>query len=222
MLMAAECPRPDSTARPNARPLITVVVAARDEEAALSLTLPRIRTELDATGCPWEVLLVDDGSRDRTVAIWRGLMAEDARLGLVRFTRYFGKEAALMAGLAHARGGVVIPMDADLQDPSELIHDFMELWRQGWDMPYGLRRDRAESRTKRWCAWLYYRRLNALSLLEIPLDAGEFRLLDRAVVDDVLRLPEVDATPRACMPGLDEPPARCPMTVRPGSRVRYA
>jgi glycosyltransferase involved in cell wall biosynthesis len=192
MLMAGDGTRPDGTVRPDARPLITVVVAARDEEAALPLTLPRIRAELDRTGCPWEVLLVDDGSRDRTVAIWRGLMAEDPRLGLVRFTRPFGKEAALMAGLAHARGGVVIPMDADLQDPPELIHRFLELWRQGWDMPYGLRCDRAESRTKRWCAWLYYRGLNALSPLEIPLDAGDFRLLDRAVVDDLLRLPEAE------------------------------
>ncbi len=175
-----------------AHPVISIIVPAHNEEAGLEVAYRAIAAELDKTGCPWEILVVDDGSRDRTVEVWRDLMAQDTRLGLVSFTRNYGKENALLAGFAHVQGDVTIPMDADLQDPPAVIPAFLERWRAGYDMVYGVRRTRDESVFKRFSARIHYRLLNALSPIHIPEEAGDFRLLDKAVVADLLKLPERD------------------------------
>jgi glycosyltransferase involved in cell wall biosynthesis len=173
-------------------PSISIIVPTHNEEAGIAVTYRAIAAELDRTGCPWEIVVVDDGSRDNTVGVWRGLMATDARLGLVTFTRNYGKENALLAGFTHVQGDVTIPMDADLQDPPEVIPAFLERWRAGFDMVYGVRRHRDESFFKKLSATLHYRLLNALSPIHIPEEAGDFRLLDRSVVQDLLKLPERD------------------------------
>ncbi|HEX3133746.1 MAG TPA: glycosyltransferase, partial [Planctomycetota bacterium] len=125
-------------------------------------------------------------------AVWSAMMDADDRLGLVVLARNFGKEPALMAGLAHATGDVVIPMDADLQDPPEVIAHFLEQWRAGYDTVYGVRRCRRDPLWKRVSARAYYWVLKRLSCLQILENAGDFRLLDRSVVDRLLALPEVD------------------------------
>lgn len=171
-------------------PSITVLIPARNEEAALPITLDRVRSELVKSGTRWEIILVDDGSTDRTREVWQEAMNKDARLGLVALTRNFGKESALLAGMEKSQGDVVIPMDADGQDPPALIHDFLLEWKAGYDSVVGVRRRRDDPLIKRACARLHYSILRMLSPLAIPAEAGDFRLLDRSVVADLLKLPE--------------------------------
>ncbi len=173
-----------------ARPLISVVIPALDEAEGLDRLHRELSSALDALACPWEAILIDDGSRDATCAVWRGLMARDRRLGLVSLTRSFGKEAALVAGFARSRGDVVVPLDADLQDPPAVIGEFLARWRAGYDVVYGVRRSRCDPLWKRWSAAAYYRLIGRLADVEIPVGAGDFRLIDRAAIDDLMRLPE--------------------------------
>jgi polyisoprenyl-phosphate glycosyltransferase len=173
-------------------PRISILIPAHNEEAVIEPTCRRIGEVLSGLACPWEILLIDDGSTDRTVEIWKDLMQQDGRLGLVRFARNFGKETALRAGLDHARGDVVVPMDADMQDPPELLPVFIERWVQGHNMVYGVRRSRDEGLAKRLLARVHYRLLNAISPITIPEEAGDFRLLDRSLVDRLRQMPESD------------------------------
>jgi len=165
----------------------------KDEEEAIALFVGRVRAVLDALGEAqgWEILFIDDGSRDATLA---AIMAEhraDPRVRCISLSRNFGKEAALSAGLDHATGQVVIPLDVDLQDPPEVIGIMLARWREGYDVVYGVRRNRSsDSLPKRLTADLYYRAHNYLSADKIPEHAGDFRLLDRKVVDVIRLMPE--------------------------------
>ena len=197
------------------KPRITVIIPAHDEEANLDRLLQRLRTALEPTGCPLELLLVDDGSTDGTAERWRRLRETDPRLALVRLARNFGKEAALLAGFRHATGDVVVPVDADLQDPPELIPELLVRWREGWDVVYGVRRSRSDPLWKRASAACYHRLLGYLATVPIPVDAGDFRLLDRSSVDALLALPESDRYTkglyawiggRQCAVAYDRPP----------------
>jgi glycosyltransferase involved in cell wall biosynthesis len=174
-------------------PLISVLAPVKDEEEAIAMFVGRVGAVLDALGEEqgWEILFIDDGSRDATLA---AIMAEhraDARVRCISLSRNFGKEAALSAGLDHASGQVVIPLDVDLQDPPEVIGTMLARWREGFDVVYGVRRNRAsDSLPKRLTADLYYRAHNYLSADKIPEHAGDFRLLDRKVVDVIRLMPE--------------------------------
>jgi glycosyltransferase involved in cell wall biosynthesis len=175
---------------------LSVLVPVKDEEEALPVFLKRVKPVLDALrldGKPvsWEILFVDDGSEDQTLAVIAAANEADPRIVGISFSRNFGKESALSAGLDHARGQVVVPIDVDLQDPPEVIGEMLERWRQGFDVVYGVRRDRAsDSLPKRFTADLYYRAHNKLSTDKIPEHAGDFRLLDRKVVDVIRSMPE--------------------------------
>lgn len=175
---------------------LSLLVPVKDEEVALPDFLTRVVPVLDSLridggAIVWEILFVDDGSEDRTLAAIMTAHARDPRVVGLSLSRNFGKEAALSAGLDHARGQAVIPIDVDLQDPPEVIGDMLEKWRQGFDVVYGVRRDRAtDSLPKRLTADLYYRAHNRLSHDKIPEHAGDFRLLDRKVVDVIRRMPE--------------------------------
>ncbi len=165
--------------RDAARDTLTVVVAAHDEAHALPLVHPRIRAALDAVpGLDGRVLYVDDGSHDGTWEVMQQLAGEDPRVALLRLSRNFGKEAALTAGLDFVEEGAALILDADGQDPPELIPRFVELWRQGHDDVYGTRLARdGESWLKRITASLFYRVIGRLSKTPIPADTGDFRLL---------------------------------------------
>jgi glycosyltransferase involved in cell wall biosynthesis len=174
-----------------ARPTLSLVVPVFNEEDSIAPFLHRIRESLDNKNFAYEIIFINDGSSDRTLA---NLIAEadrDQRIIIANLTRNFGKEAALVAGIDLANGDAAIPMDVDLQDPPELITDFVEKWRQGYDVVYGVRTDRtSDTKTKRATAGWFYRLFNAISDTKIPENAGDFRLLDRRVLDVLKTLPE--------------------------------
>ncbi|MFT8245522.1 glycosyltransferase family 2 protein [Roseomonas sp. BN140053] len=171
--------------------LLSLVVPVLDERESIPLFLRRIENVLGAAGIRFEVVFVDDGSTDGTTALLADFAARDRRVRALSLSRNFGKEAAMSAGLDHARGDAVVPIDVDLQDPPELIPDFVALWRQGYDVVYGERVDRrADSLGKQLSARLFYRLFNAVAETRIPPNTGDFRLLDRRVVEVLRQLPE--------------------------------
>lgn len=172
-------------------PAISLVVPCFDEEEILPRTLARLHAAGQATGSSYEIVLVDDGSRDRT---WEIIAAEakgDTRVRGVRLSRNFGHQMALTAGLERARGADVLIIDADLQDPPELLGPMLAKRREGYDIVYGQRRSRAgETWFKRITARLFYRLIGYLAEVPIPADTGDFRLMSRRAVDAFLLLPE--------------------------------
>jgi glycosyltransferase involved in cell wall biosynthesis len=174
-------------------PLLSILVPVKDEEESILAFVARVRPILDRTcgRAPWEILFIDDGSSDSTLAVITAEHQRDARIRALSLSRNFGKEAALSAGLDYARGRAVVPMDVDMQDPPEVLAEMVAKWREGFDMVFGVRRCRAsDSFAKRSTAGLYYRAHNALTRDKIPENAGDFRLLDRKVVDVIKAMPE--------------------------------
>lgn len=172
---------------------LSIIVPVKDEEEAVarfvSAVAPVMERILPTDG--WEILFVDDGSDDATLPAIVAANGRDGRVRALSLSRNFGKEAALSAGLDHARGAAVIPMDVDLQDPPEVIGEMLAKWREGYEVVYGIRRNRrSDSLPKRLTADLYYRAHNFISHDKIPEHAGDFRLLDRAVVDVIKAMPE--------------------------------
>ncbi|MGN6333603.1 MAG: glycosyltransferase family 2 protein [Motilibacteraceae bacterium] len=187
--------------------MLSVVVPVFEEEEVLPLTAARLRTVLDALHEPYEVVAVDDGSRDGTALVLAGLRQDWPQLRVVRLRRNSGHQAALTAGLERARGDWVVTIDADLQDPPELIPLMLERARaDGSDVVYAVREDRSsDSRFKRWTAGLYYRLIRRLAGDDVPHSAGDFRLMSRAVVDDLKALPERHRVYRLLIPWLGHP-----------------
>ena len=168
---------------------LSVVVPAFNEENTLSHLWQRLEPILREYE-PAELVLVDDGSSDGTWASISALAEADGRVRGVRLSRNFGHQSALAAGMAAARGQIVVFMDADLQDPPELLHDFIARWRDGAQVVYGVRKNRKEGALLRLAFYTWYRVFRRLSDVDVPVDAGDFALLDRVVVDEMLRLPE--------------------------------
>ena len=174
---------------------LSLVIPVKDEEDAVDVFVARVVPFLEALDDPaarsFEILFIDDGSSDSTLERVRAANAADPRIRALSLSRNFGKEAALSAGLDHARGLAVIPIDVDLQDPPSAIAPMIAKWRAGFDVVYGVR-DNRESDTlpKRLTADLYYRAHNWLSSDKIPEHAGDFRLLDRRVVEVIKSMPE--------------------------------
>ncbi|MEL6225901.1 MAG: glycosyltransferase family 2 protein [Pseudomonadota bacterium] len=170
---------------------LTILIPVFNEEDGLKPLMTRLAPVLEQTGCLWRVLFVDDGSHDATLERLHKLNAEDERLSAISFSRNFGKEIAIAAGLKHASGDVVIIMDADLQHPPEVIEVFLERWREGFDIVYGERLDRdADTPLRQFFSRAFYRIYNALVETDIPKGAGDFRLLNRRAVDAMNQLTE--------------------------------
>ena len=175
-------------------PLISLVIPCFNEEEGIHETHRRLSQMLARLeGCSYEIVYVDDGSRDRTPALLRDLQAADPHVRVVYLSRNFGHQFAVSAGLGHATGDAVVIMDADLQDPPEVVPEMIERWRQGYEVVYGVRTDReGETRFKLITARVFYRLIRRMSDTDIPLDTGDFRLLDRRVVDAIVAMPERD------------------------------
>lgn len=165
--------------------LLSLVVPAFNEEEAMEQSFERTYRAMSSIGYPFEIIYIDDGSRDRTWEIISRLAREHDEVRALRFSRNFGHQLAVTAGMDEAKGDAVIIMDADLQDPPEVIADMVKAWEQGADIAYGKRMHRkGETAAKKLTAWCYYRLLNFMSAYPIPLDTGDFRLLDKAVADE--------------------------------------
>ncbi len=171
---------------------LTVVVPAYNEGDGLRAFHARTRAALDAlVDVEGEILYVDDGSRDTTWQVMLALVAEDPRCGALRLSRNFGKELALTAGLDAVDADAAVVIDADLQDPPELIADFVARWREGYDVVYGTRLERdGETWLKRFTAAGFYRLMEKLSSTPVPRDTGDFRLLSRAALDALRQVRE--------------------------------
>jgi glycosyltransferase involved in cell wall biosynthesis len=173
------------------RPRLTVIVPCFNEEATLPLLHGRLVAVLDRLEAEARILYVDDGSRDRTVALVDALATQDPRVALLKLSRNFGKEIAMSAGLDHADADAVVLIDADLQDPPELIPELVAKFREGYDVVYAIRRSRAgESWLKRATASAFYRVIGRLSRTPVPEDTGDFRLLSRRAVEALRQVRE--------------------------------
>ncbi len=172
-------------------PLISVVVPCLNEERNVGPLYDRIAATLQPTGVRWELIFSVDPSTDRTEEVIRELRARDPRVKLLKLSRRFGQPAATIAGLRMSSGDAVVAIDADLQDPPELIAEMIERWREGFDVVYAQRRSReGETLVKRIVSVLGYRLIRRIADVDIPENTGDFRLMSRRVVDEVLRLNE--------------------------------
>lgn len=173
------------------RELLSVVVPAYNEEEVLPEFHKRLSAVLDKMNVDAEIVYVNDGSSDRTLELLRRLHAEDPRVAVVDLSRNFGKEIALTAGLDHTRGDAIVVIDADLQDPPEVIPELVKEWRTGFDMVYATRQERdGETWFKKTTAHLFYRTIQRVSRVRIPEDTGDFRLLSRRAVESLAKLRE--------------------------------
>ena len=175
-----------------ARELISIVIPVLNEAANLQRLVQRLTPVLDGLGAAdWEIVFVDDGSTDTTLDKLRQINASDERVKAISFSRNFGKEIALAAGLKYATGDAVVMMDADLQHPPEVLSQFVARWREGYKVVYGQRMDReTDGRLRSLVSRIFYKIFNALVKTDIPDGAGDFRLLDRKAVDAMNRLGE--------------------------------
>lgn len=175
-------------------PLLSVVIPCYNEEEVIGETIKRIKAFCsELVNLDVELIFVDDGSRDRTRELLKSYAAEDSRIRLIAFARNFGHQIAVTAGIDAACGDAVVLLDADLQDPPEVVHEMIAKWREGYDVVYGTRTERpGESAFKLATARGFYRLLNRLSEVPIPLDTGDFRLMSRHVVDTLRAMPERD------------------------------
>ncbi len=172
-------------------PLISIIVAFHNEEKTVAAFFAEMERTVRAMQCHVEYICVNDGSRDGTLELLCGQLASNPRIHIIDLARNFGKEAAITAGLAHAKGDAAVIIDADLQDPPEIIPAFFSKWREGYDVVYGVRTCRkVDSRLKRWTAHGFYALFNRMTDVPIPTGAGDFRLMDRRVVDALLSLTE--------------------------------
>jgi dolichol-phosphate mannosyltransferase len=168
---------------------LSVIVPVLNEEGNIPELVRRLRAALDG-GLPFDVVFVDDGSTDRTARVLRAMHAEDSRIKAIHLARTFGHQAAISAGLQAATGDAVVVMDGDLQDAPEVVPEFVARWLGGDDVVYAIRRSREASWVKRVAYRAFYRLLARISAIDLPLDSGDFSLMDRRVVDVLNAMPE--------------------------------
>jgi glycosyltransferase involved in cell wall biosynthesis len=171
----------------------SIVIPIFNEEAVLPILLRRIDALLDELDAPAEAIFVDDGSTDCSSIVLAAKAKDDPRYRYIGLTRNFGHQIAITAGMEAATGDAIVVMDADLQDPPEIVHDMVARWQEGYDVVYARRLTRdSDSRFKRWTARWFYKLLGRVSSVEIPHDVGDFRLIDRKVLEAFCAMPERD------------------------------
>lgn len=182
---------PVNAAQRRSRPFISIIAPCFNEADNIDLFAQSLHKIVAGADFDYELVFIDDGSTDDTREKLIALSKAHDEIRVIVFSRNFGKEAAMTAGLDHAQGDAIIVMDVDLQDPPELIHDFIAKWREGYDVVYGSRQDRtSDSFAKRFTAEGFYRLFNRISGVKIPENTGDYRLMDRRVVEVIKTLPE--------------------------------
>ena len=172
-------------------PTFSIIAPIFNELENIPELYPRVRDVMDQTGEPWELILIDDGCTDGSTEVIRKLAESDARVRPVIFARNFGHQIAVTAGIDYSRGDAVVIIDADLQDPPEVILDLIAKWREGYEVVYAVRAERAgESWFKKTTASIFYRLIYRITDVDIPLDTGDFRLMDKKVVDVMKQMRE--------------------------------
>ena len=169
---------------------ISVIIPCYNEEEVLPELFKRMKEAAESWDCDWEIICVEDGSNDKTLGILSDQHEKDNRWSVLSFSRNFGHQTAVSAGIFYATGEAVIVIDADLQDPPEELHRFIEKWEEGYDIVYAVRQHRKESIIKRISYWAFYRILSKMIDFELPLDSGDFCLMDRKIVDILNSMPE--------------------------------
>lgn len=170
---------------------LSIIVPLYNEEANIDYLLERLISTLDKLKTTYEIVCINDGSKDNTLKVLIAYHKRNSVIKVVNLSRNFGKEIALTAGIDYANGAAVIPIDADLQDPPELIEQLVLKWREGYDVVYGTRKSRSgESWLKRFTANSFYKTIGKMSPVPIPANTGDFRLLDRQVVEAIKKMPE--------------------------------
>jgi glycosyltransferase involved in cell wall biosynthesis len=165
------------------KPTYSIIAPVYNEKDCLDMLVQRVGEVMDTTGEPWELVIVDDGSQDGSTDIIRRLAKENKRVRAVIFARNFGHQIAVTAGMDYSRGDAVIIIDADLQDPPEVMLEMIQRWKEGYQVVYGVRSEReGETWFKKTTASLFYRMIARITDVKIPLDTGDFRLMDRSVV----------------------------------------
>ncbi len=206
--------------------LLSVVVPCFNEEAVIRETHRGLVAALEKVPeLDFELIYVDDGSRDATLKLLRGLQRRDERVRVLALSRNFGQQIAVTAGLQCAEGDAVVIIDSDLQDPPAVILEMLEHWREGVDVAYGLRTEReGETTFKRWTASAFYRLINRIADVAIPVDTGDFRLMDRKVVNAFLAMPERDRLMRGMVAwtGFRQEPVPYRRAVRTAGETKYS
>ncbi len=173
------------------KPAYSIVAPVFNEKECLDVLYSRITEVMDSSGSPWELVLVDDGSTDGSSEIMKSYSEKDPRVRCVFFARNFGHQIAVTAGMDNALGDAVVVIDADLQDPPEVILKLIDKWKEGYEVVYAVRKERdGESWFKKWTASAFYRLIDKIADVRIPLDTGDFRLYDRKVVNVMKQMPE--------------------------------
>lgn len=189
-VLASGSPAADELIVHDARPTLSVVIPVYNEHENLAALYERLVATLDGVGLSYEFIFVDDGSHDGSLTLLHQLARDDRRVVVVELARNFGHQVAISAGLDHTRGDGVIVMDADLQDPPEVLPQFIAAWRAGHDVVYAVREHRKEGWVMRAAYALFYRILQRVAQIDIPLDAGDFCIMDRRVVTLLSAMPE--------------------------------
>lgn len=204
-------------------PEVSVVIPIYNEEENLPVLYQRLTAALKSTGRAYEIVFVDDGSRDASLDCLHRLAKEDPLITIIELSRNFGHQVAISAGLDYARGKGVIVMDADLQDPPEFLPALITKWGEGHDVVYAVRQERKEGWMKRMGYAAFYRLLHRTANIEIPLDAGDFCIMDRRVVDLLMVMPERNRFVRGIRSwvGLDQVGLACERQARHAGRSRY-
>lgn len=172
-------------------PAYSIVVPVFNEEEVIAVTYERLKKVMDATGQPYEILFVNDGSKDKTAQILNEICQKDTNVKLINFSRNFGHQIAISAGMDNALGQAIVVIDADLQDPPEIILQMIEKWQEGYEVVFATRKERkGETFFKKWTASMFYRLLRSMTDVDIPVDTGDFRLIDRKVCNVMKNIKE--------------------------------